>query len=411
MPLMRGRPASALIMPRDQQQQIGGGGGTGYPGSLQDMRRVPPMAGHYPGGQFEPQFGAHTMHAGMNGGGMMGPPQFGQRQMQYDAQPRYGLVPRPSPATQMWSNNANRMNSMSAIGAQGYPNQVNGFGGQTGPPPAPKPQQPGMGGAGMHQPAPAVSYRYGPSGYPPKSDLPKRNATLPNQNPASVLRSQIEEQEERLQRLKVEESKRHQELRVAHEAEKQLLQAARTRQLMEDFADEPSHVVAHEPRFPAALANLDLLTHMQHNGLSTSEKDVPPPLPKSPPPLAAGPKKVSWSDAPAKSADSPPPQLHTQSSFTLQDIDEVLGTSGEPEAGASLAMANTPNVIGAQEVYKDPRERIKLEKLRAQPSKVIPVPEKLSFKEKMKFFAMEADQQGDKLKNSKSADNVPVCFE
>lgn len=415
MPLMRGRPTSALISPHDQLGGVGGGGGTGYPGSLQDMRRVPPMS-HYPGqhsAHLGPEFAAHAMHAN---GGML--PPFGQRQMPYDPQPRYGLVPRPTQWSTLQPNHA-RMNSVSAsaIGAHRYPSHMHQMNGN-GPQPAPKP----------HQPQPAVSYRYGPSGYPPKNDMPKqpqqqqaqlpRAATLPPQNPASVMRSQIEDQEERLRRLRLEDNKKRYELQVAQELEEQILQAAESRRRVMEGD------IAYEDEAPGStpstigVANLDLLTHT-NGGMTLESKDVPPPLPKSPPPLNSGPKKVSWSDAPVMTTErdeSPsPPQQQQSSSFTLQDIDEVLGTSGEHETGASLAMANTPNVIGAQEVYRDPRDRIKLEKMKNAPSKVIPVPEKLSFKEKMKFFAMEvADQQDgtqNKLKTSKSADDVPVCFE
>ena len=74
--------------------------------------------------------------------------------------------------------------------------------------------------------------------------------------------------------------------------------------------------------------------------------------------------------------------------FTLQDIDEVLGTS-DGTGDTSGTIANTPNVIGSQEVYRDPRDRIKEQKMKNQ-QMVSPEtkPEKLSFKEKMKMFAM-----------------------
>lgn len=51
---------------------------------------------------------------------------------------------------------------------------------------------------------------------------------------------------------------------------------------------------------------------------------------------------------------------------------------------------NTPGVIGAQEVYRDPRTRRLAEQ--AQQKSQLPVPEKLSFKEKMKMFAMESGE-------------------
>lgn len=52
-----------------------------------------------------------------------------------------------------------------------------------------------------------------------------------NFNPATVLSTQIDEQEDRLRRLKFEEVKRHQELQMAQRAEEQILKAAKNRQV------------------------------------------------------------------------------------------------------------------------------------------------------------------------------------
>lgn len=59
---------------------------------------------------------------------------------------------------------------------------------------------------------------------------------------------------------------------------------------------------------------------------------------------------------------------------------------------------NTPTVIGAQEVYRDPRNRINAQKdfIVAQPYKK--GQEKMSFKDKMKFFAAEAGEETPKYK-------------
>lgn len=192
------------------------------------------------------------------------------------------------------------------------------------------------------------------------------------------------------------------------------------------FQQEEEHPIPHRMIPP----KLDLLA----NTLEAS--DVPPPLPKSPPPLdsenlrqraelvngnsepeakypsalrngepgiVAPPvqKKVSWNDT--VEASTPPfngSSNPNNSSFTLQDIDEVLGGSAEPEESATFSMMNTPNVIGAQEVYRDPRERIKLEKMKSQPIRpALQGPEKLSFKDKIKMFAMEASQQAEAARN------------
>lgn len=59
----------------------------------------------------------------------------------------------------------------------------------------------------------------------------------------------------------------------------------------------------------------------------------------------------------------------------------------------------TPGVIGAQEVYRDPRARRLAEQ--AQQKAPAPIPEKLSFKEKMKMFAMETGEAGTPKDKSK----------
>lgn len=59
----------------------------------------------------------------------------------------------------------------------------------------------------------------------------------------------------------------------------------------------------------------------------------------------------------------------------------------------------TPGVIGAQEVYRDPRARRLAEQAQQKPQ--TPVPEKLSFKEKMKMFAMETGEAGTPKDKSK----------
>lgn len=69
------------------------------------------------------------------------------------------------------------------------------------------------------------------------------------------------------------------------------------------------------------------------------------------------------------------------------------------EAGTGVSTA-TPGVIGAQEVYRDPRARRLAEQAQQKTSQT-PVPEKLSFKEKMKMFAMETGESGTPKDKSK----------
>ncbi|XP_022253021.1 afadin-like isoform X2 [Limulus polyphemus] len=76
-------------------------------------------------------------------------------------------------------------------------------------------------------------------------------------------------------------------------------------------------------------------------------------------------------------------------SYTLDDIDEELIQSQSQQPRYECGI--TPGVIGAQEVYRDPRQRIQAQRSRqqqAQPAK----PEKLSFQQKMKMFAVSEGQ-------------------
>lgn len=197
--------------------------------------------------------------------------------------------------------------------------------------------------------------------------------------------------------------------------------------------------------------------------LNNSTPEIPPPLPKSPPPLEAPqrldrllmttssayqslpepktldtsakypsalrngdigseappqhsshtPKKVSWNDAPAQAIADDSERLDSEpsdaqnNSFTLQDIDEVLGNN-------SYLSGNTPGVIGAQEVYNDPRQRIQAEKMQSNPNRPNIGPEKLSFQEKMKMFAMESGQDQtpkSKVKISKAQREIETNFD
>lgn len=73
-------------------------------------------------------------------------------------------------------------------------------------------------------------------------------------------------------------------------------------------------------------------------------------------------------------------------------------TPNESMMGVSTA---TPGVIGAQEVYRDPRTKRLAEQAQQKNQNTSSVPEKLSFKEKMKMFAMETGEQGTPKDKSK----------
>uniref|UniRef100_A0A6P4EYU5 Afadin isoform X3 n=1 Tax=Drosophila rhopaloa TaxID=1041015 RepID=A0A6P4EYU5_DRORH len=77
----------------------------------------------------------------------------------------------------------------------------------------------------------------------------------------------------------------------------------------------------------------------------------------------------------------------------------------------NTSVQSTPGVIGAQEVYRDPRTRRLAEKQQQQQQQRAgdAVPEKLSFKEKMKMFALESGEDNtpkDKLKISRAQRDI-----
>ncbi|XP_011311606.1 afadin isoform X2 [Fopius arisanus] len=90
----------------------------------------------------------------------------------------------------------------------------------------------------------------------------------------------------------------------------------------------------------------------------------------------------------------------------INDAEILLASPKTPEGPGGLFSTATPGVIGAQEVYKDPRQKRLAEKQKQQLNAQLgEVPEKLSFKEKMKMFAMETGEDGtprDKVKISRA---------
>ncbi|XP_076371722.1 afadin-like [Tachypleus tridentatus] len=109
------------------------------------------------------------------------------------------------------------------------------------------------------------------------------------------------------------------------------------------------------------------------------------------------PKKVSFqeptviedhlesSDSEFNTDQAPSPS----NSYTLDDIDEELKQSQSQQPRYECGV--TPGVIGAQEVYRDPRQRIQAQRSRRQQAQPVK-PEKLSFRQKMKIFAVSEGQ-------------------
>lgn len=77
---------------------------------------------------------------------------------------------------------------------------------------------------------------------------------------------------------------------------------------------------------------------------------------------------------------------------------------------SNFIVGNTPGVIGAQEVYRDPRKQIQEQRVQhLSRNNRGPGPEELSFKDKMKKFALEAGQPEsprDKVKISRAQRDI-----
>ncbi|CAG0915142.1 unnamed protein product [Notodromas monacha] len=128
-------------------------------------------------------------------------------------------------------------------------------------------------------------------------------------------------------------------------------------------------------------------------GRRTPRGDVPPPLPSSSPPAEPGMRRLDnlirsngmengLTDSNANLNYTP-----THPETFLSEATELLAQTSPFDTSAGAG--NTPGVIGAQEVYRDPRQRRLAEKASADTTAALPNPEKLTFREKMKMFAVE----------------------
>ncbi|KAM7363764.1 adherens junction formation factor afadin isoform 3-T5 [Cochliomyia hominivorax] len=105
--------------------------------------------------------------------------------------------------------------------------------------------------------------------------------------------------------------------------------------------------------------------------------------------------------------------IREDTNFLPQNVDASMLPSmpSTPDTAAwNTTVQSTPGVIGAQEVYRDPRTRRLAEKQQQQQQRSTEaVPEKLSFKEKMKMFALESGEDNtpkDKLKISRAQRDI-----
>ena len=157
-------------------------------------------------------------------------------------------------------------------------------------------------------------------------------------------------------------------------------------------------LMSHEPRIQSSHrvehSNIGLTDNRMNEKVSKSlpsdmigipsadMKEGPPPLPTSPPPQVDSPVDVPVTPEATGSRSNGDATLAGLAGMSLQDID-------------------TPNVIGSQEVYRDPRERMMLEKMKNKVSQgSLQGPEELSFREKIAKFAMTGS--GDKKKQQES---------
>ncbi|KAG5890255.1 hypothetical protein JTB14_030182 [Gonioctena quinquepunctata] len=115
-------------------------------------------------------------------------------------------------------------------------------------------------------------------------------------------------------------------------------------------------------------------------------------------------KRVSFNDVSAGGGNStpahPPSTLQIEETIRedpnsfIRQAESLLASPTTPTDSSPGMHTATPGVIGAQEVYRDPRTRRLAEQAqRKDQSQNAAVPEKLSFKEKMKMFAMETGEE------------------
>ncbi|XP_063890588.1 afadin isoform X2 [Helicoverpa armigera] len=122
---------------------------------------------------------------------------------------------------------------------------------------------------------------------------------------------------------------------------------------------------------------------------------------------AAPPAPPSTSPPPLHEPPPPPAQAPREDPDRFIEEAASMLSGGVSPAASGAAPAHTPGVIGAQEVYRDPRAR-RLAEQQARAS-AAPVPEQLSFKEKMKMFALESGEAStpkDKVKISRAQRDI-----
>uniref|UniRef100_A0A023F3L1 Putative actin filament-binding protein afadin n=3 Tax=Triatoma infestans TaxID=30076 RepID=A0A023F3L1_TRIIF len=153
---------------------------------------------------------------------------------------------------------------------------------------------------------------------------------------------------------------------------------------------------------------------------ATQNQLVRTPTTSSPPtntttstPSLGSAKRVSFQDPPPPPTPvNPAPPLdniNEDPNHFINEAENLLASPTSPDNAPFTG--NTPGVIGAQEVYRDPRTKRLAEQQHQKllSNKGGAVPEKLSFKEKMKMFAMETGEDStpkDKVKISRAQRDI-----
>ncbi|XP_052123396.1 afadin [Frankliniella occidentalis] len=125
-------------------------------------------------------------------------------------------------------------------------------------------------------------------------------------------------------------------------------------------------------------------------------------------------KRVSFHDPgssqPPPPPSSQPPPIREDPNHFINEAETMLASPKTPDGPGGIFVGSTPGVIGAQEVYRDPRQRrLAEQQQQQQKQQTSRVPEKLTFKEKMKMFAMETGEDGtprDKVKISRAQRDI-----
>ncbi|KAG8268647.1 adherens junction organization [Homalodisca vitripennis] len=293
---------------------------------------------------------------------------------------------------------------------------------QTTPSPAPAPAP-----APTRPPQQQVNGIIGRTTMPPSNNYPA--------NPV------IEEKERlrRLKEMKMKQAEMEAEARLKRRDEElrqqQINNSANLQQQVTPLSSHPRPSPARSNNTPPSHLRLDnLIVNQpaapgQYNGYSpgqSSPAGAPPQPPErgssfavmsqtqgrspnTPNNNSVGAKRVSFQDAspPSPPTNAAPPldNIREDPNNFINDAETMLASPTSPDTPFT---GNTPGVIGAQEVYKDPRTR-RLQEQQNQKMMTAKVPEKLSFKEKMKMFAMETGEDGtprDKVKISRAQRDI-----